>query len=163
VSAIPPSWKPDRRARFYLRAPQLLSPLFCLAAIRLYREIAAATPGVLNGIRAAIRQGLTAATHMFSPSRMARRVHLLEHEDLQHEFASVRGPVLIITGEVALERVVPVALTREYLSIWPQAEARTLAGTGHLGLITKPAEFAQLIGPFVQSASETAAPRRRIG
>ena len=34
VSAIPPSWTPDRRVRFYLRAPRLLSPLFCIASLR---------------------------------------------------------------------------------------------------------------------------------
>ena len=28
VSALPPDWQPDRRARFYLRAPRLLSPMF---------------------------------------------------------------------------------------------------------------------------------------
>ena len=27
VSALPPSWKPDRRVRFYLRAPRLLTPV----------------------------------------------------------------------------------------------------------------------------------------
>ena len=28
VSALPPDWTPDARARFYMRAPLLLSPLF---------------------------------------------------------------------------------------------------------------------------------------
>jgi pimeloyl-ACP methyl ester carboxylesterase len=40
VSAVPPSWKPDQRVRFYLRSPRLLSPLFCVASLRLYKEIA---------------------------------------------------------------------------------------------------------------------------
>ena len=31
VSALPFGWHPDERARFYLRAPRLLSPLFCIA------------------------------------------------------------------------------------------------------------------------------------
>ena len=43
VSALPPSWKPDARVRCYLRAPRLLSPLFVLASLRMYREVAAAS------------------------------------------------------------------------------------------------------------------------
>src|SRR5687767_15949118 len=36
VSAIPPSWTPDARARFFLSAPTLLSPLSCLASVRMH-------------------------------------------------------------------------------------------------------------------------------
>ena len=153
VSALPPSWKPDSRVRFYLHAPRLLAPLFCVASLRLYREIAAATPGVLPGIRAAVRHGATAATHLFSPKLMARRVRSLEQLDLNPELNGVRAPVLVITGEARLERVVPVHLTHEYVAIWPHARMATLRNTGHLGLITKPAEFAKLIAAFVSETS----------
>lgn len=149
VSAIPPSWTPDARVRFYMRAPRLLSPLFCVGSLRLYKEIAAASSGVLHGIRAAVRHGLTAVTHPFSPTVMARRAHLLAGLDLGRELAAVRTPVLVVTGEPELERVVPVPLTREYLKLWPHAETATIAGTGHLGSITRPAEFASLVAPFV--------------
>ena len=59
-------------------------------------------------------------THMFSPSRMARRVQLLEQADIRQELAqlpaaSVQLPTLIVTGEPSLDRVVPVAATHEYL------------------------------------------------
>lgn len=163
VSGIPPSWKPDSRVSFYLQAPRLLTPVFCLASLRLYREIAAATPGVLNGVEAALRHGLMAATHMFSPVKMARRVRMLESLDLQREMIGVQSPALVITGESTLERVVPVQLTREYLRLWPQARAATLPNTGHLGLITKPYEFAQLVAPFANEAAGAPASRRRIG
>ena len=149
VSAIPPSWKPDSRVHFYLRAPRLLSPLFYVASVRLYREIAAATSGVLQGIRTAVRHGLTAVTHPFSPSLMARRVLLLDGLDLTRELEGVRVPVLIVTGEPDLERVVPVRLTREYFAIWPHAHGATIANTGHLGSITRPVAFANLVAPFV--------------
>jgi pimeloyl-ACP methyl ester carboxylesterase len=163
VSGIPPSWKPDSRVLFYLRAPRLLAPLFCIASIRLYREIAAATPGVLPGIEAALQHGVRAARHLFSPSNMARRVRMLESLQVEGELRTVRVPVLVVTGDAELERVVPVHLTREYLELWPQARATTLARTGHLGLITKPAAFAQLVGPFVAGAAGTQASRRHIG
>jgi pimeloyl-ACP methyl ester carboxylesterase len=169
VSAVPPSWKPDRRVQFYLRSPRLLSPLFCLASLRLYKEISAATPGVLQGVGVAARHGVNAVTHMFSPSLMARRVRLIEQLDLTSELQRTHPPVLVITGEPQLERVVPVALTREYLTIWPHARTATLTGTGHLGSITRPGEFADLVAAFARDHADAAqddeAPfaRRRIG
>ena len=149
VSAIPPSWRPDVRVRFYLRAPRLLVPLFMVASLRMYREIAAATPGALNGVVAAARHGLTALTYMFSPGRMARRVHLLGSVDLSHTLTTVNVPALVITGDGALDRVVPPRLTEEYLRIWPHARRATIANTGHLGLITRADDFARIVTPFV--------------
>jgi 3-oxoadipate enol-lactonase len=163
VSAVPPSWKPDRRVAFYLRAPRLLSPIFCIASVRLYNEIAATTTGVLSGISAAVRHGGQAAAHMFSPSNMARRVRLLESLELEALFRTVRVPTLVVTGDAELERVVPVNRTREYLDLLPQASAVTLRGTGHLGLITKPVEFAQLVVPFAERSANMTPSRRRIG
>jgi pimeloyl-ACP methyl ester carboxylesterase len=49
VSALPPSWTPNARVRFYLLAPRLLTPLFMLASVRMYREIAAANAGITRG------------------------------------------------------------------------------------------------------------------
>jgi pimeloyl-ACP methyl ester carboxylesterase len=108
---------------------------------------------------------------------MARRVQLIANLDLGPELLSVRAPVLVITGDPGLERVVPVARTLEYLAIWPHARARTLANTGHLGSITKPGEFAELLGAFARQHDgagavgpaawpdqvSTATSRRRIG
>ena len=165
VSAIPPSWTPDARVSFYLRAPWLLSPLFCVGSTRMYHEIAAASPGFPAGARAAARHGWRVVTHMFSPGRMARRVRLLGDPALRRDIAAVNVPTLVVTGEPALDRVVPVALTHEYLRMWPHARVATIANTGHLGLITRPDEFARIVVPFAESAarqSEDAA-RRRIG
>ena len=75
VSAIPPRWAPDARVRFYLRAPTLLSPLFLIGSLRMYKRSRRPDPGVLPGMAAAVRHGVNALTHMFSPARMARRVH----------------------------------------------------------------------------------------
>jgi 3-oxoadipate enol-lactonase len=163
VSAVPPSWRPDARVRFYLRAPRLLSPLFCLASVRLYSEIAAATPGRAAGIRAALAHWWTAATHLFSPSRMARRVRMLDDLDLSTELMSMTAPVLVVTGESALERVVPVHRTEEYVTLWPRARRATIARTGHLGLITRPDAFAAAIVPFANEMAAQREQRRRIG
>ena len=153
VSALPPGWTPDVRVRFYLRAPVLLSPLFCLASLRLYREIRAASPGFVSGAVAGLRHAATVLTHMFSPTRMARRVRALSGVDLGRALAQVRVPTLVVTGEGALDRVVPVQLTREYLRMWPHAQHAEIARTGHLGLITRAGEFARTVAPFVERAS----------
>ena len=163
VSAIPPSWAPDARVRFYLRAPRLLSPIFCLASLRMYREIAAATPGFAAGVVAAVRHGWTAVTHLMSPSRMARRVALLSQVDLRSELATVDRPTLVVTGDEGLDRVVPVRMTREYLKLWPHAQSATIARTGHLGMLTRPDEFTRIVAPFVEDTARRVASRRRVG
>jgi 3-oxoadipate enol-lactonase/4-carboxymuconolactone decarboxylase len=163
VSALPPSWKPDRRVRFYLRAPRLLTPVFIVASLRMYREIAAASGGWMRGALAAIRYGGRVVVNMFSPGRMARRVRWLASLDLEKELATVKVPTLVITGEPGLDRVVPVARTREYARLWPHAHVRTIDRTGHLGLITRPACFSALVVPFVEKAASEPSLWRRIG
>ena len=73
VSAIPPSWRPDARATFFMQSPNLLLPLFLLGALRLHREIAAALGGWWRGLWPSIRQGARAIAHFPAPARMARR------------------------------------------------------------------------------------------
>ena len=169
VSAIPPQWKPNARVRFYLRAPRLLSPLFVVNSLRMYREIAAATPGVLPGMAAALRHGLNVLTHMMSPARMARRVHLLDSVKLDRNLPDMRLPTLVMTGEPRLDNVVPVSLTEEYMRMWPQAERVTIARTGHIGLITRPDAFTDALVPFVERhtkvrvAEATAARETKVG
>jgi pimeloyl-ACP methyl ester carboxylesterase len=180
VSALPPSWQPDERAAFYARFPWLLTPLFCFGALRLFREIATAREGWWSGVTAAVRHGINVLRHMFHPGRMARRVHLLRSVRIEADLARVQVPVLIVTGEDPLERVVPPRLTRQYSELWPHARAATIARTGHLGLITRPVEFAAVVSTFAAEHAERAterafpdpgslipdprpAPRRRIG
>jgi pimeloyl-ACP methyl ester carboxylesterase len=161
ISALPPRWTPDARVRFYLRAPRLLTPVFMLASLRMYLEIAAAHPGAGAGVREAVRHARNVLTHMFSPSRMARRVHLLASARLSGAVpASV--PALVITGDAELDRVVPVRTTREYLKLLPHARSVAVPRTGHLGFITRPEAVADLIAPFA-AAADAAEGRRRIG
>ena len=162
VSALPPSWAPDARVRFYLRAPRLLMPLFMVASVRMYREIATAHPGVRAGVREAVRHGWTVITHMFHPGRMARRVRLLTAASLD-AVSGVRVPTLVITGDPDLDRVVPVRATREYLRLFPHARVATVERTGHLGLITRPELFAGIVGRFVEETGRDTDSRRRVG
>ena len=66
--------------------------------------------------------------------------------------------MLVITGEDGLDRVVSPDLTRRYLSALPDARHAVLPRTGHIGLLTKPAEFADLVRRF---ADETVNAERR--
>jgi pimeloyl-ACP methyl ester carboxylesterase len=92
---------------------------------------------------------------MFHPGRLARRVHLLSSvQGIEAELARVKVPTMIVTGEESLEGVIAPRLTREYVRIWPHARVETLARTGHLGMITRPHEFAALVSRFVSESEE---------
>ena len=163
VSALPPSWAPDRRVQFFLRAPRLLAPLFVISSLRLYSEIAAASDGLGSAVSAALRHAWCVVVHMLSPRRMARRVQLLSSVDLREEVAGVALPTLVVTGEPTLDRVVPVRATREYTVLWPKARVEMIANTGHLGLITRPEAFASIVVPFAERADWDDSRRRRLG
>lgn len=149
ASGLPLGWQPDRRAQFYLRAPRLLGPLFYVTAPqRLAAEVAAALPAPGERLRFVCRQALQVAVAPASPARMARRLRWA----LAHRFADPRRvdvPALIVTGERALDRVVPVDLSRQWLEELRSAEHAVLARTGHLGIITRPEAFADLLETFV--------------
>ena len=162
VSAIPPSWTPDRRVKFLMRAPRLLSPVFCIGSVRLFREMIAARDGVRQALSFAAGHLIAVLRHMFSPALMARRVRLLDGNTLETELTQLRAPALIVTGQAELDRVVPVSLTMQYLRLWPHASTATMARSGHLGSITRPEEFADLVARFADSTSQTEDRRRRI-
>jgi pimeloyl-ACP methyl ester carboxylesterase len=162
VSALPPSWKPDARVGFYVRSPRLLTPLFLVGSLRLYSEIAAASSGATASVGAALSHAWRALTHMFSPSRMARRVRLLESIDLNKELTQLAVRTLVVTGEPSLDRVVPVGATLEYARLWPHTVMATIAHTGHLGFITRPKDFARVLVSFVEDAAQLDM-RRHVG
>lgn len=163
VSAVPPSWQPDARVQFYLRAPRLLTPFFLVASLRMYREIAAANGGYLRGASAGLRHGWRVLTHMFSPTLMARRARMLPDSQAQARLQAVHVPTLVVTGDATLDRIVPVHKTHEYLRLWPHAQSATIEHTGHLGLITRPDEFVRVVVGFAESAGRGAETRRRVG
>ena len=154
VSAIPPDWSPDARIRFYLRAPRLLAPLFMLASLRLFGEILAAAGSPLKAIRQGLQQAWTVLTHMFSPLRMARRARLLEGLTLVPEIRTIASPTLIVVGDTTRDRVVPVSRTLEYTTLIPQAQTVKIPRSGHLGCMTQPDVFADLVVTFVRAHTD---------
>ena len=81
---------------------------------------------------------------------MARRVEWAA----TYRFAdphTIEAPSLIVTGEPGLDRIVPVEVTRRYLDELRRAEHVVLKHTGHIGVVTRPLEFANLLGRFVDA------------
>ena len=153
ASALSLPWSPDRRARFYLRAPRLLFPVFVIAApFRMAPELLAAIPGIGRRVGFAWQSARKFAGIGVSPSRMARRIRWVEsHSFADH--AGIAAPLMVITGEPELDRVVPVALTTRYLTHHPSARHVVLPRTGHLGVITKPELFAETVSTFVSASA----------
>jgi pimeloyl-ACP methyl ester carboxylesterase len=149
ASALPPTWRPDSRIAVYLRWPTLMTPLFLAASVRLYVEIRRASPHAFAALGTAVSHAGRALSHMFSPRRMAQRAATVGEADFASEIRTVVAPTLIIVGNEDMERVVPVSRTLEYTRWLPQARVVTLERTGHLGCVTRPGAFANLVAGFV--------------
>lgn len=159
VSALPPNWRLNRRAQFYLRAPRLLSPLFLLdSPTRVLPEIFTALPGFGSRLSFAAGQTTRALRAFLSPTRMATRLRWTE-EYRYADPAAISRPVLVITGEDGLDRVVNPELTRQYLASLPSARHQVLPRTGHIGMLTRPSDFADMVQRF---ANEIGHDARRI-
>ncbi len=81
---------------------------------------------------------------------MAARVRLVQGIDFAPDCARVRAHVLVMTGEDELDRIVPPAMTRRYQTLIPGAQYEKMDGSGHIGLLTRPARFADIIGNFIE-------------
>ena len=165
ASALAPGYTPDARVRFYLRAPWLLSPLFCLNAWRRSRrEIRAALPAHRDRLAFSAGQLWRVVAHPTSPALMRDRIRLLEGVDFVSSMSSVVAPTLLITGESALDSVVPPHHTLGYTRFLPHAESLTFERTGHIGLVTRPAAFADRVATFVARSdrADQSRPGRRV-
>jgi len=145
-----------------MRAPRLLSPVFCINSLRLFGEMVAAKEGLIAATSFALRHVGAVARYRFSPVLMARRVRLLQGNRLEKELTELRAPALILTGQAELDRVVPVAATKEYLRLWPHAISATIDRSGHLGPITRPQQFADLVARFADTNTHQHERRRRV-
>jgi pimeloyl-ACP methyl ester carboxylesterase len=80
---------------------------------------------------------------------MAARALLIDGVDTSPECNSVSAPTLVVSGEPALDYVVPSGGTSEYARLIAGARAVTLTRTGHLGSITRPEAFAEVVRAFL--------------
>ena len=153
ASAPPPGWVLPARAQRYLMAPRLMAPAFWLGAPRrLYPELRAAFPASRDLLHFVVDHGLRIARAPASSARMVRRLRWLA----EARFSTGRPipvPTLIVTGEAALERVVPPEETLRYLEWLPHARVATMPHTGHSGTVTRAGDFARLVADFIISRS----------
>jgi 3-oxoadipate enol-lactonase len=149
ANALHKTWHPNSQQSRFLKAPRLMSPLFVATAPRRMRpEMTAAFPRFLARLKFTTTFGLNVMFALASPAKMARRIEW----SARHHFAdarSIEAPALILTGEPDLDRVVPVDVTRRYLDEIQSARHVVLKRTGHTGLVTRPNEFADVLGRFV--------------
>jgi len=160
VSTPGPDFRTDGRVRRYVRRPVLMAPLFAAGApLRLGPEIVAAHDSWPARLAFAVRHSSRVLGAPMSPTRMSQRMRLVEMIDVRATCAAVRAPTLVITGEPGLDRVVSVEGTRRYVDAIGGARHVTLERTGHIGLVSRPRRFADVVGGFLDEVTNDAAPR----
>lgn len=152
VAAPGPSWQFDSAAERSLRHPWLAAPAYASRAVgRLTPEIRSAFPTWPERARFAATYTARVLRRPISPRKMVRWVQDWMAMDVMDLCRGIHARTLVITGERHLDRVVPFDSTREYLDVIPGARHAVLAGTGHVGLVSKPDEFARLVGDFIDA------------
>jgi 3-oxoadipate enol-lactonase len=152
VSTPGPDFHLSPRHHMYARLPWLFGPLFLAETPgRLRAEVNAAIPDLGERLRFAWRQAKTLVTAPLSLSNMAGRARLLGAFDPCSDCACISAPTLVVTGERALDRVVRVESTLQYLRSIPGARTAQLDRTGHVGYLTRPRVFVGAINDFLSS------------
>jgi pimeloyl-ACP methyl ester carboxylesterase len=152
ASAPGPGFRLRPRHRVYAKAPLLFGPaLLAEMPGRVGKELSSVFPDRRDRVRFAWRQVRTFLEAPVSVSRMAERAELLGAPQLLDDCARISSPTLVVTGEPALDYIVPVAGTSEYLRLIDGAQSVQIPRTGHLGYITRPEIFTQMVSNFVTS------------
>jgi len=153
ASAPGPGWRTTREQSRYVSRPLLTFPLFVWGALgRLSAELAAAFPRVWDRLAFVTRTALTALRYPTLPHIMARRVRLMETVDLAAEASHITAPTLIVTGDPALDHVVPVQSTRAYLSYIPNSRYEIMENAGHTVSLIQPLRLARIVGGFINAS-----------
>lgn len=150
ASAPAPGWHPNPQQARWIARPWLSTPAFVATSpFRLWPEVRAAHPRLAATIGFFARQGLRAAASPMIPGLMARRIREAQRLDFGQDCTDIEVPTLVVTGEEDLDRVVPVTSTRTYATLIRDARYEVMQGTGHIGVLTRPDRFADLISGFV--------------
>jgi 3-oxoadipate enol-lactonase len=83
--------------------------------------------------------------------RAAARIAIQQAVDFSADGPRVQAPTLVVTGEDALDQVVPPSVSRTYLDMIPGAKYAKLEGTGHIGMVTQPRRFAEIVSTFIHA------------
>jgi len=140
------------RHRTYAKWPYVFGPLFIAETpLRLRREVTSALPRLADRWSFAWEELKAFLTAGLSLRQVARRACLMEQLDIAGDCGRVVAPTLVVTGEPALDWVVPVDNSLGYVRAIPDARHVVLEGTGHLGSVTRPAAFAAAVRRFADS------------
>ena len=149
ASTPSPRWPLAQESRGYLRYPRLSLPRFAARATkRLLPEIRVWSRSRTRRLGFLATQILRTIRWPVHPQAMAAWVHEWHTLDLVSACANITVPTLVLTGEPALDRVVPVESSVDHLRLIKDARHVMLTGTGHLGLLTRPEAFADAVSDF---------------
>jgi pimeloyl-ACP methyl ester carboxylesterase len=152
-SSPAPGWRPNERQQRHIARPWRSAPAFVIGApLRLWPEIHAAFDTWPERVLFIVRHGLRVLAAPMKPALMASRVTLQQEIDFLPDCAAIAVPTLVVSGEDTLDLVVPAAVTRLYEKLIPGARYARMERSGHIGLITRPAQFADLLARFVATA-----------
>jgi 3-oxoadipate enol-lactonase len=149
VSTPAPDWSPSSPLRRSMKHPRVLFPLFVLGAgRRVWQELSRTFPDWKQRVSAAARYAVIVLGAPGGPTRMSRRGLMALETNFLDDCARVKAPTLIVTGEPGMDHVVPPATTLQYARLIQGGQVALLEATGHLGIITRPERFAELIANF---------------
>ena len=150
ASSPAPGWVPDERQRRYVAHPWQSAPAFVAGApLRLWPEIHAAYDTPRERWSFFVRHAARVVAAPIVPPLVAARVTLQQQLDFTADCARVRVPTLVVTGEDDLDRIVPAEVTRRYRQLIPGARYVQMKRSGHIGLLTHPAQFAEIVSGFI--------------
>ncbi len=150
VSTPGPGWTPNDTQQQYVAHPWLSAPAFIATAPRrLWPEISAACPVWRERLAFSAAYSARVLAAPAVPSRMAARIALQQGLDLAADCARIAAPTLVLTGEDDLDHIVPPHFTREYQRLIPGARYEKIENTGHIGILTRPGRFTDIVSRFV--------------
>jgi 3-oxoadipate enol-lactonase/4-carboxymuconolactone decarboxylase len=154
VSSPTPRWAPNPTLLKYMERPLLSMPLVLPAwFLRMWPEIFAAQPSLAGRARFAVRYFTRALMSPLSVTKMSAWAKLKIATDIVADCAKVKAPALLITGEPGLDRVVDLRQSSDWTSLIPGTRHVTIERTGHIGLVSKPAAFAEIVCGFMKEQS----------
>jgi 3-oxoadipate enol-lactonase len=153
ASTPAPGWHLKPRHELYLKLPRVFGPLFLVESPwRMRAELAAALPNRRTRRQFKRRVLQTALSAPISFKSMAARARLMQTVDPGPDCARIAVPTLVVTGDAALDHVVPAGGSSEYARLIAGARMAVVERTGHIGSVTRPDAFAALVDDFVTNA-----------
>ena len=152
VSSPGPKWTPAAHQARYMRSPLLTFPMFLFgAARRVSSELRATFPVRRDRFDFCRRWTVQILKAPGIPWRMGARARMAAAEQFDDDCGRIGVPTLVIAGEDALDKVVSPADTMSYVSSIAGAQFQLLRSTGHLGVVTCPDRFADLVSRFLNT------------